>query len=86
MQTALRKMGNSAGIILPKPLLVALGIEVGRQIDIAIEDGRIVATPVKRPVRQGWEAAAAEIGALPLTEDEQAWLDCEEYPSEEWTW
>ncbi len=86
MQTAVRKMGNSAGIILPKPLLQALGIEVGRQIDIAVEDGRIVATPVKRPVRLGWEEDAAAIGALPLTEDEKAWLDSDEEIGEEWTW
>ncbi len=86
MQTALRKMGNSAGIILPKPLLVALGIEVGRQMDVSIEEGRIVATPVKRPAREGWEDAAAEIGALPLTEDEKAWLDFDDEIGEDWVW
>lgn len=74
MQTALRKMGNSTGMILPKPILQELGVESGAAMDVVVENGRVIATPVKRKVREGWAEAAARIGALPLTEEEEDWL------------
>ena len=85
MQTALRKMGNSTGMILPKPILKELGVESGTSMDVIVENGRVIATPVKRKVREGWAEAAAIIGAEPLTEEERQWLDFDD-DIEEWTW
>ena len=85
MQTALRKMGNSTGMILPKPILKELGVESGTSMDVIVENGRVIATPVKRKVREGWAEAAAIIGAEPLTEEEREWLDFDD-DIEEWTW
>ena len=42
-RTALRRMGNSTGMIVPKALLAELGAEAGEAMDIAVEDGRLVA-------------------------------------------
>jgi antitoxin MazE len=86
MQTALRKMGNSSGIILPKPILTALGLPTGAKLDLELDDGRVIVTPVKRVPREGWAVAAATIGALPLTEEEQDWLDTSNDFDDEWTW
>ena len=85
MQTALRKMGNSTGMILPKPILKELGVESGTSMDVIVENGRVIATPVKRKVREGWAEAAAIIGAESLTEEERQWLDFDD-DIEEWTW
>lgn len=86
MQTALRKMGNSTGMILPKPILKELGVESGTPMDVIVENGRVIATPVKkRKVREGWEEAAKRIGAEPLTDEEQDWLGVDD-DIEEWTW
>lgn len=85
MQTALRKMGNSTGMILPKPILKELGVESGSAMDVVVENGRVIATPVKRKVREGWAEAAAVVGAEPLTEEEREWLDFDD-DVEEWTW
>jgi antitoxin MazE len=74
MQTALRKMGNSTGMILPKPILDQLGVATGSRVDLVVENGRVIATPVKRQVREGWEEAARIIGALPLTDEERDWM------------
>ncbi|CCW18901.1 hypothetical protein EBBID32_32580 [Sphingobium indicum BiD32] len=63
MQTVVRKMGNSAGIILPKALLGEMGLTTGQALDIRAEDGRIVATPVALEPRAGWAGAAQAIGA-----------------------
>ncbi len=74
MQTALRKMGNSTGLILPKPILKALGVATGAAMELVVEEGRVIATPVRRETREGWEADAARIGSESLTPDEQDWL------------
>lgn len=75
MQSTLRKMGNSTGMIVPKAILDQLGLVSGAKVDLRVEDGKVVAEPVKRNVREGWEEAARLIGAEPLTEEEQDWLD-----------
>jgi antitoxin MazE len=85
MQTALRKMGNSTGMILPKPILKELGVESGAAMDVVVENGRVIATPVKRKLREGWEEAAKRIGAEPLTQEELDWLGFDD-DIEEWTW
>jgi len=58
MRTALRKMGNSAGMIVPKAILGELGSEIGEEFEIAVEGGRIVAAPVRAGIRAGWSDAA----------------------------
>lgn len=70
MQTALRKMGNSTGMIVPKPILDALGLATGTRLDLQVDDGRVIATPVRSEVRAGWEAAAKLIGAEQATPEE----------------
>lgn len=74
-QTTLRKMGNSTGLILPKAMLDQLGLASGAKIDLRVENGEVIARPVKRKVREGWEEAAREIGAAGLTEEEREWLE-----------
>jgi antitoxin MazE len=74
MQTALRKMGNSTGMILPKPILKALGVAQGAAMELVVEKGRVIATPIRREARAGWEADAARIGAEALTPEDQDWL------------
>ncbi|MGH7097791.1 MAG: AbrB/MazE/SpoVT family DNA-binding domain-containing protein [Stellaceae bacterium] len=61
MRTALRKLGNSSGVIIPKSMLAEVGIDSGDAVDITLEDGRIVMVPVKRRPREGWAEASHEI-------------------------
>ena len=85
MQTALRKMGNSTGMILPKPILKELGVESGASMDVIVENGRVIATPVRRKVREGWAESASVAGEEPATEEDRMWLDFDD-DTEEWTW
>ena len=78
-------MGNSTGMILPKPILKELGVESGTSMDVVVENGRVIATPVKRKIREGWEEAAKRVGAEPLTQEEKDWLGFDD-DIEEWTW
>ncbi|CAM3104531.1 SpoVT-AbrB domain-containing protein [Sphingomonas antarctica] len=61
MLSALRKIGNSTGIVLPKPVLAQIGLASGATLDLTVEDGRLIGTPVVRPVRAGWAEAAAAL-------------------------
>lgn len=48
MKTAIRKMGNSHGVIIPKPLLAEIGAKADDPVDIKVKKGRIVIEPIKR--------------------------------------
>jgi antitoxin MazE len=58
MRAALRRLGNSSGVIIPKSLLDEAGVAVGDPMDISLEDGRIVLAPARRAARAGWAAAS----------------------------
>lgn len=82
LQTTLRKMGNSTGLIVPKAILDQLGLASGTKIELRVEDGKVIAEPVKRKVREGWEEDAKRIGAAGLTEEERDWLEMPSDPIE----
>lgn len=46
MLTQVRKIGNSAGTIIPAPLLKELKLREGDSIDVSVEDNCIVIKPV----------------------------------------
>jgi len=73
MQTALRKMGNSTGVILPRPLLGQVGLAVGAVMNVSVEGERLVLTPVRKTIREGWAEDAAAITSIPDPEAEE-WL------------
>jgi antitoxin MazE len=85
MQTSLRKMGNSTGMILPKPILKALGVSTGTIVELRVEKGEVIGRPLSLPEHESWAEDAARIGALPLTEEEQDWMDAPSDDSD-WEW
>ncbi|HEV2365735.1 MAG TPA: hypothetical protein VGS12_16210 [Caulobacteraceae bacterium] len=72
MRSALRRMGNSTGLIVPKPVLEAAGLGPGAALEVTLEEGRIIAAPVATLVRAGWREAAREVAAAPESADESA--------------
>jgi len=63
MRAPVRKMGNSSGVIIPKPLLAQIGVKAGDDLDMALEQDRIVLSLVKRHPRAGWSKAAKKIAS-----------------------
>lgn len=63
MRTAVRRMGNSAGIILPKPVLAELGVKAGDDLSLTMDKGRVVLAPAKMHPRSGWAEASMKIAA-----------------------
>jgi antitoxin MazE len=71
MQTAIKKIGNSSGILLPKPVLAHLHLSAGDLIDLDLQEGRVVLSAAQHHPREGWAEAAkalAEAG-----DDAPAW-------------
>jgi antitoxin MazE len=77
-------MGNSAGVLLPKPVLAHLHVSAGDVLDLDLQEGRVVLSPAQRRPREGWAEAAktlAEAG-----EGESMWPELENASDHEWTW
>jgi antitoxin MazE len=70
MEIAIRTIGNSKGVVIPKPLLSQVGLDDQVTVSIAIENGNIVLSKPAKPARDGWAAAAAALaekgGDVPL--------------------
>jgi antitoxin MazE len=56
MVTEIRRIGNSRGVIIPKPLLKEAGLE--KEAEIVLERGSIVLRKPQRNPRQGWAEAS----------------------------
>lgn len=86
MHSALRKMGNSTGLIVPKAVLRAAGVDSGTILDLNVEDGRIIASPVRDTPRAGWAESAAQVADAPPASDEAAWRGFRNEDDAELTW
>lgn len=61
MEVAIRKMGNSQGVLIPKPILTQLGLQ--GSADLQVRDGVIEIRAVRRNPREGWVADARRLAA-----------------------
>jgi len=77
MTSKVRKIGNSAGIILPKPVLAALGVSEGAAVEFVYEPGKVTIVPVKRQVREGWAEDFEALAKEGLTEEDREWLEAD---------
>lgn len=65
MRVAVRRLGNSSGVIIPKSVLAEAGVAIGDTVDMSLEKGRIVLAPVRSRARAAWaeqSKAIAEAG------------------------
>lgn len=58
---SIRQIGNSQGIVIPKPVLAQLGLDAKAIVEMTIEDGALVFRRPANPVRTGWAEAAKRI-------------------------
>ena len=65
MHVSIRPIGNSRGIVIPKPMLAQLGLEDGA--DLTVENGALVIRKPALPARAGWADAAK---AVALADDD----------------
>ncbi len=61
MEVAIRKMGNSQGVLIPKPILAQVGL--AGSADLQVRDGVIEIRPIRRDPREGWATDARRLAA-----------------------
>jgi len=62
VKTTIRKLGNSQGVLIPKPVLAQVGLELG-DAELTIEGDAIVLRRRKQPPRAGWAEACKALGS-----------------------
>lgn len=78
MKTVLRKVGNSRGVLIPAMFLA--GCQIGDELELTEENGRLVIVPVAEP-RAGW------FDAVHGAEDADAWEGVANLADDsEWEW
>jgi len=76
MHTAkLRAVGGSVMFAIPKPILEGLGLRPNQQVDVAIEGGRLVVEPRRRPRYTLDELLSQCDFDQPVSAEEREWLD-----------
>ena len=84
MQISIRRTGNSAAILLPKPVLAHLHVAAGDVLDLTLQEGKIVLSPCQRHPREGWASAASEL--TKVGEGRLEWPEFSDAADEDWTW
>lgn len=82
MKSAIRKMGNSHGVIIPKPLLEEIGAKAGDAVELKIKKGKLVIAPVRQKPRQGWAEASKALAG----EGGLAWPEFDNAADKDRTW
>ena len=59
MYVSIRSIGNSRGIVIPKPMLAQLGLL--DEADLTVEDDALVIRKPALPARTGWADAAKAV-------------------------
>jgi antitoxin MazE len=59
MKVAIRRIGNSQGVVIPKPILAQAGLET--EAEMTVEDEAVVLRKPARTARSGWADAAKRL-------------------------
>jgi antitoxin MazE len=85
MLTAIRKIGNSRGVLIPAAFLSSCQIE--DQVDMEMQKGHIVIKPVKRKLRDGWfEQPSSQAGMAEEVALARDWSEVTVADDSEWVW
>jgi antitoxin MazE len=61
IHVAIRQIGNSQGVVIPKPILAQVGLDPEAGAEMTIESGALVLRRPASPTRRGWADAARKI-------------------------
>jgi antitoxin MazE len=84
MLSAVKKFGNSAGVIIPKPLLSEIGAQAGDNVELKVEAGRIVIERISSQPRSGWAEDAKRLATG--GDDELIWPEFANEDDKTLTW
>jgi len=75
-------IGNSKGIRIPKAILDQCDIE--NEVDLEVENGKIIIEPIKRTPRNGWTESLIQMAKT--GEDQLLFEDAIDLEMEDWEW
>lgn len=79
------KIGNSQGIRIPLSMLKECGF--GSEADIQVDHGKIILSPKKTSIREGWEKAFKKaVAKAPAEKTIFPQINDHTFDDEEWTW
>lgn len=84
MRVAVRRLGNSSGVIIPKSVLAEAGVAIGDSVDMSLEEGRIVLAPLRSRARAGWAAQSKAIADA--GDDALAWPEFPNSDDDRFDW
>ena len=82
MEVTIRKLGNSQGVLIPKPILAQVGLE--GVADLQVRDGVIEIRPLRRNPREGWAEDAQRVAAA--GDDRLVWPEMSNAGDDELVW
>jgi antitoxin MazE len=82
MKTSLQRIGNSQGVIIPKPLLAQIGLS--GEVEMSVERDAIVLRKPRPAVRAGWAEDSKAIAAQ--ADDALVWPEFANDADTELTW
>ena len=71
----LRTVGGSVVMAIPKRLLELVHLQAGSTVDIDVQQGRLIVAPQKKKRYKLADLLAQCDPTLPITSEEQEWLD-----------
>ena len=74
MATVIRKSGNANIISIPKKILSLLGLNVGDQLDIGVENEKIILKANKEETLESL-LAKSDKDSFKITEEDREWLN-----------
>lgn len=82
MEVTIRKVGNSQGVLIPKPILAQVGLQ--GTADLQVRDGVIEIRPLHRKPREGWAEGARTIAQQ--GDDAPVWPELGNLGDDELVW
>ena len=61
LHVSIRRIGNSQGVVIPKPVLAQLGLSEEEGAEMTIEGGALVLRRPAGPARAGWAEASRKV-------------------------
>ena len=84
MKARIVRVGNSHGIRIPKSVLEQMGLGGESEVELEVEDNRLIIQPAERP-RVGWDQAFAAMAEAGDDRLEDNWPPSR-FDEEEWEW
>jgi len=82
MEVTIRKVGNSQGVLIPKPILAQVGLQ--GTADLQVRNGVIEIRPVHRNPREGWAEGARKLAEQ--GDDTPVWPELGNLGDDELVW